>query len=175
MAVTCGYSKSVDPSAGEVRPVLTLKEISLEPAHNDHFVVFGTKREVADWLQTYGALQVTASPGLKVLVVSREKKIHKGPLEQLGRLGFSKIPNAGTASKLSRIVDYLTDAHPWIVHFKISSKRLGEECIEFSSPTTLGEVAQRVFPNARPPQIAWATSGDLTPGSVVTSIGPDRR
>ena len=112
MPVTCGYLKGTnDASIGAVVPVPHLKEIGVTST-NDHFVVFGTKAEVRDWLKAHGPLQVTALGATSVHVTSREHKKHKSPLEVIGNKLFDQIPKTGNASKVAAGSAFLTDSHP---------------------------------------------------------------
>jgi hypothetical protein len=145
MPVTYGYLKNTDnASIGTVVTVPRLKEIGVTCA-NDHFVVFGTKAEVREWLKAHGSLKVSASGGSSVRVTSREHKQHKSPLEVIGNKLFDLIPNAGNASKVAAVHTYMTDSHPWIMHFELYPKSAkGPESIDVFSHTLLVDVARRL-------------------------------
>ena len=144
MAVTCGYLKNTDDaSIGSVVRVPHLKEIGVT-ATNDHFVVFGTKAEVREWLNANGSLKVTTSGATSIRVTSRERKKHKSPLEVIGNKLFDQIPQAGNASKVAGALAQLTDSHQWIVHFELYPKTKEKESIDVFSHTLLEEVAKRL-------------------------------
>ena len=145
MAVTYGYLKDTDDaSIGSLVRVPRLKEIGVTSI-NDHFVIFGTRAEVREWFKAHGSLKVTAAGATSVRVTSRVRKVHKSPLEVIGNKLFDQfVPRAGTASKVAGAVTYLTDAHPWIVHFELYPNRKEPESIDVFSNTPLENVARRL-------------------------------
>jgi hypothetical protein len=54
------------------------------------------------------------------------------------------VPKAGNASKVAAVLTYLTDSHPWIVHFELFPNHKDPGSIDVFSHTSLDDVVKRL-------------------------------
>ena len=156
MAVLYGYLKNTDDATmGALKQVPHLKEVGVTST-NDHFVVFGTKKEVRAWFREHSSLKVTASDDASVRVTSRVRKVHKRTLEGIGGKIADQIPSLASSRPLLSAVfgapklmetgvgALFSDSQPWMVHFELYPNRKEPESIDVLSNTPLENFTGRL-------------------------------